>query len=843
MKKILLLFVCFGIFTVQNKLFSQAKIKINVDSLTNLLNQYPKEDTTKVKMLITLSKALTRVDIEKGIAYSEKAIAIAENLNAPKLTADALLSKAWHLESKSKYEEIITLTDKCLKIYEPLSCIKEITDIHNLLGTVYSRKQDAENGVKHFELAIALCEQMGSLKEKGRTLGNLSIVYSKLLNDPQKAIHCSEQALEIAQKCKDRTGESYALGSLSALSTQTGDYTKAIEYTHKALSINEFMKNNYAIIYNYQALGGIYLRLDEFDKALDYFNKILSTPQKATNKEMEATTYINIGLCYQKMKRYEEAITNTQKGIDIYKSINNTAKANASLLSLGSIYHLSGRKVLAHSYYEEALSSSRKLKDELSVATALNNIALLYAKEPDSLIEKLGLALSERYLRAKSLATEALALSTKLGALDSKKDALKNLSTIYEQNKDYQQAYDTYKEYIMLNDSLKGDDIKKQITRKEIQYEFDKKETELKFQQQLTAGELEKQKLLTLQQEQALTLNRQTLTLKEQALTLSNKEKDLARLAFLKEQAEKQEKEQELTLSEERERAKELDLKLKNSELSTQSIALSAKQKQNQYLTSFAALQQKQKFYLIGLAVLLLAGLGALSYFYGTLKKQKNIITQQNELNEHTIAILSHDIKEPLLGVKLLLKKLNKEDPFVAQASQSLENQINSVNGILNNLLKMKRLALNKNAKNVSANANEAVQNVLQELRVAIQTKDLIIQNDLKDNVTLPIAPEKLQIILHNLLSNAIKYSFSHQTIRIFGEGKGICIQDFGVGLSPEQRSKLMREVTASQKGTNQERGNGLGLFLVGAMLQGEQIRVVFDTPDVGGTIVKVLNG
>ena len=105
----------------------------------------------------------------------------------------------------------------------------------------------------------------------------------------------------------------------------------------------------------------------------------------------------------------------------------------------------------------------------------------------------------------------------------------------------------------------------------------------------------------------------------------------------------------------------------------------------------------------------------------------------------------------------------------------------------------------------------------------------------------LPIAAEKLQIIVHNLLSNAVKYSFSNQEIRIFKEGKGICIQDFGIGLAPEQRSKLMREVTASERGTNQERGNGLGLFLVGSLLQGEQIKVFFDSPEVGGTVAKVL--
>jgi hypothetical protein len=114
-----------------------------------------------------------------------------------------------------------------------------------------------------------------------------------------------------------------------------------------------------------------------------------------------------------------------------------------------------------------------------------------------------------------------------------------------------------------------------------------------------------------------------------------------------KEQAEKQEREK--------------DLALKN-------IELTAQQKQNLYLGAFI--------------FLLLCGLGVLIYFYQTMRKQKNIISQQNQLNEHTISILSHDIKEPLLGVKLLLKKLHVNDPFLAQASLSLENQINANNGV-----------------------------------------------------------------------------------------------------------------------------------------------------------------
>ena len=153
----------------------------------------------------------------------------------------------------------------------------------------------------------------------------------------------------------------------------------------------------------------------------------------------------------------------------------------------------------------------------------------------------------------------------------------------------------------------------------------------------------------------------------------------------------------------------------------------------------------------------------------------------------------------------------------------------------------MKQLALSKKDKNAKANVKSVVQNVIQELSIAIQSKDLTIQNELPDELTLPIAPEKLQIIVNNLLSNAVKYSFPNQNIRIFQENNGFCIQDFGVGLSPEQRSKIMREVTVSKQGTKAELGNGLGLFLVGTMLQGEQIKVFFNSPEIGGTIVKVL--
>jgi signal transduction histidine kinase len=805
--------LAFLTFAAINPTFSQSKI--NVDSLTDVLNKYPKDDTGKAKLLITLSDALTRVNAKEGIAYSERALAIAENFQNSELKADALFVKARHLKDQFKRTESLDLAKQALDIYEPLRRLKKMADIHILLANIYADKADVANGKKQCELAIALSEQIGDWGIKIAALNGLGLVYMGA-SGHKSAIPYLEQSADLAKKQHDTKGEAIASGNLGLCHIFLGNYTKAIDYLQSAVRLNESIGNEYNLAYNYRNLGSIYVKLSEQDKALAYYNKGLSMAIKTEHETLEAELYGFTGTCYKILKRYEEAIVSIKKGIEINKK----KGKSPDWWALGSVYEASGRLLDAHRYFQESVTESKQGNKPGTTASAMISIGHLYAIVLDSLLTRMGVSPSDRYPKALALITQAVEMSKKLNAPQKTVAALEVLSDIYDKNKDYAKAYNTYKEYITLKDSIKGDEVKQQITRKEIQYEFDKKETVFKYEQQLTAEQLEQQKLLTVQGEQALTLNQQNLTLKEQALALSNKETDLAHLAYLKEQAEKQEKTDQLSLSEEREKGKERDLSLKN-------VELSAQQKQNLYLGLFS-------FFLLG-------GLGVLSYFYSTLKKQKNIIAQQNELNEQTIAILSHDIKEPLLGVKLLLKKLNKDDPFVAQASQSLEGQINSVNGILNNLLKMKKLSLIKKDKNATTTAKTVVNNVIQELSVAIQSKSLTIQNELEADVMLPIAAEKLQIIVHNLLSNAVKYSFPNQQIRIFKEGKGISIQDFGVGLSPEQRTKLMREVTASQRGTRQERGNGLGLFLVGAMLQGEAIKVIFDSPEVGGTIAKVL--
>ncbi|MEO0041444.1 MAG: hypothetical protein RL329_892 [Bacteroidota bacterium] len=766
---------------VVNPIFSQSTI--NIDSLVRFCEHYTASDTIQLKALIKISEGYQSKNQLKGIEFGEKAIQLATQLEHKAFLADAYQATGKNLMRNSRYADALILFEKALAIQKKAQNQAAIGRLYNDLVMLYRRKGDVPTAWKMYDLCLPILQQTQQEKEIAIAFNNASTIHMAVADFPQ-AMNLLQKALVINEKWGELEALATNLNNIGYIQNSLADYKEALVSLNKALEINQKLDNKMWVAMCNDNIATAYFGLKAYDKSLELLHKALAINEAIGNKTSVSINLYNIGKTQLALGNYTEAATALFRSLDLSTKTNDRSTRAWGSCYLGSVYQ----------------KSTVPLKE--------------------------GSDRSERLQKAIFYYQEALKLSMETGVA-IKNASWEGLSKVYEEQGLYPKAYDAYKNHITLKDSILGNDVKKQITRKEMQYAFDKKETAFKYEQQLTAEQLEKQKLLTFQREQALTLNQQNLTLKEQALALSNKEKDLVHLAYLQEQAEKQEKTQELSLSEAREKGKELDLKLKNAELLTKCLELSAQLKQNLYLGLFSAL--------------LLGGFGTLLYFYNALKKQKNIIAQQNELNEHTIAILSHDIKEPLLGVKLLLKKLNKDDPFVAQASQSLEGQINSVNGILTNLLKMKKLSLAKKDKNAVANVNHVVQKVVKELSVAIQGKSLTIQNDLNDNVLLPIAPEKLQIIVHNLLSNAIKYSFWNQPIRLFTEGKGFCIQDFGVGISPEQRTKLMREVTASQRGTNQERGNGLGLFLVGAMLQGEAIKVVFDVPEIGGTLVKVL--
>jgi signal transduction histidine kinase len=257
-----------------------------------------------------------------------------------------------------------------------------------------------------------------------------------------------------------------------------------------------------------------------------------------------------------------------------------------------------------------------------------------------------------------------------------------------------------------------------------------------------------------------------------------------------------------------------------------------------------------QRFLIFGLIAISL-----LMYFwyraYRFIKKSKETITSQhaqlqilNEANENLIYSLSHDIKEPLLGVMLLLQKLKIDDPYLSQASSALEKQVTAVNIIMNNLLQ------NKINNSSDANSicdlkaiNETIDSVVKSLDYNIKEKNITINNKLKDqiqDITLKISRQKLYLVLLNVVSNAIKHSDHFGSIDIFSENNFILLRDYGKGIDKEILEKIEENKIVTQTNKTTPGSTGLGLYLIKNLLQDTDIKMTIQNAQGRGTIVAI---
>jgi signal transduction histidine kinase len=100
------------------------------------------------------------------------------------------------------------------------------------------------------------------------------------------------------------------------------------------------------------------------------------------------------------------------------------------------------------------------------------------------------------------------------------------------------------------------------------------------------------------------------------------------------------------------------------------------------------------------------------------------------------------------------------------------------------------------------------------------KAKGITIKTELTDELQVYMDRNHLGLILRNLISNAIKFSRPDGAIiikTVFHSGKvSLSVQDFGVGMKPEDVTKLFTSKDHfSKPGTQKEKGTGLGLMLV----------------------------
>lgn len=196
-----------------------------------------------------------------------------------------------------------------------------------------------------------------------------------------------------------------------------------------------------------------------------------------------------------------------------------------------------------------------------------------------------------------------------------------------------------------------------------------------------------------------------------------------------------------------------------------------------------------------------------------------------NASKDKFFSIIAHDLKNPfstIIGFSELLQE--NIDPVDLTKTHEYANAINRSAAqtlrLLENLLEWANSQRGKIAFNpVSVRLKDLIDEEFNLVKDMAVEKNIELNGYIPREMTVFADRDMIKTVLRNLLSNAIKFTHRNGKVELkatdMKDGVEITVSDTGIGMPKEILLKLFRiDANLSTRGTEDEKGTGLGLFL-----------------------------
>ena len=194
---------------------------------------------------------------------------------------------------------------------------------------------------------------------------------------------------------------------------------------------------------------------------------------------------------------------------------------------------------------------------------------------------------------------------------------------------------------------------------------------------------------------------------------------------------------------------------------------------------------------------------------------------------------VAHDLRTPITRIRgsaeIVLRSDDNPDNLKAALADCIE-ETDRILTMLNTVMDISEaetgtMWLNLENVNISTLINE----IIDMYSYVAEEKNITIQAELREGLTLAADRNRLQQAIANLLDNAIKYTSEGGVINIqtAQEHQNIIVRvkDTGIGIHPQELPKIWDRLYRGDKSRSQ-RGLGLGLSLVKAIILAHKGRV-----------------
>ncbi|OEK07438.1 tetratricopeptide repeat protein [Roseivirga misakiensis] len=337
---------------------------------------------------------------------------------------------------------------------------------------------------------------------------------TKLFNqDPLLSEKYANRALSLAKRLDYKEGQVEALTVLGALCNIRFQLSEGRELLSQALALAEEISYDKGISSANYSLGSNYMKSGFYELAIECFIKGLEDAKKKKDFSREMQNLLDLGIAKTVIGEFDTAEKYFKEGIDRIKSKNSSSKPIHFMGSLGNLEMARGNYGLAENYWLEALNYIKQSKAERLLINCWIQLGTIYSKlsseklaiqyldSAQVLSSELGLV-SERLniMRSKArvyldygnidngikVLDSAIALKSGYREDPRFKMGLYSLKADFnERIGNYQEAFNAYKIFTNIKDSLLFTQNYEKIAEVNAKYEFDQLKSEAEAEAQL----------------------------------------------------------------------------------------------------------------------------------------------------------------------------------------------------------------------------------------------------------------------------------------------------------------------------------------------------------------------
>lgn len=218
--------------------------------------------------------------------------------------------------------------------------------------------------------------------------------------------------------------------------------------------------------------------------------------------------------------------------------------------------------------------------------------------------------------------------------------------------------------------------------------------------------------------------------------------------------------------------------------------------------------------------------------------------------SDRVLHIVGHDATNQfntLLGfASVLVQRTSKIGGDEETFAKHIYSSAQTLYQMTSNLLTWSKSQGQMKPRRMMTSISESLENVLAAMRVVADDKDIKIKNEISGNVMGYCDPSHLAIIIRNLISNAIKFTRHCGNITLMSTTYAnkliVVVEDDGIGMPADTIARFNRdEALASTDGTDNEKGNGIGLSICRYLAKVNGGDLIFEPGRKKGTAVTLV--